>query len=96
MSQKLDPIYVIKRPLLSEKSTWDMNELSRYSFEVAKEASKKEIKDAVEKIYRVRVEGVNVQVKKGKMRRHRFGLAWESDVKKATVRLHKDDKIELF
>lgn len=96
MSQKLDPIYVIKRPLLSEKSTWDMNELSRYSFEVAKEASKKEIKEAVEKIYRVRVEGVNVQVKKGKMRRYRYGLTWESDVKKATVRLHKDDKIELF
>ncbi|MGE0724846.1 MAG: 50S ribosomal protein L23 [Alphaproteobacteria bacterium] len=96
MPQKLDPTHVIKAPLLSEKSTWDMNELGRYAFLVHSDASKSEIRDAVEKIYKVKVEGVNVQVRKGKQRRYKYGLTWESDTKKATVRLAKDQKIELF
>jgi large subunit ribosomal protein L23 len=93
---KLDATHVIKAPLLSEKSTWDMNELNRYAFVVDKHASKADIKAAVEKLYKVKVEGVNVQVRKGKQKRYKFGLTWESDTKKATVRLAKDQKIELF
>jgi large subunit ribosomal protein L23 len=58
--------YIIKKPLLSEKSTYGMNEQKRYASIVDRPASKDEIKAAVEQIYKVRVVGVNTQVRKGK------------------------------
>jgi len=88
--------YVIRRPLLTEKGTWGMNEQGRYVFEVDPRASKKEIKAAVEKLYKVRVEKVNTQVRKGKHRRYKYGITQEPKVKKAIVRLHEGDQIELF
>mgnify|MGYP001455886839 CR=1 FL=1 len=87
---------IIKKPLLSEKSTWAMNEQKRYAFLVDHRADKDQIKSAVEELYKVRVESVNTQVRKGKTRRTRTGLVQKSDTKKAVVRLHADDAIELF
>ena len=87
---------IIKRPLLSEKSTWAMNEQKRYAFLVDARANKDEIKGAVEELYKVRVESVNTQVRKGKSRRTAKGIVEKSDTKKAVVRLHADDQIELF
>ena len=87
--------YIIKRPLLSEKSTAG-NEQNRYAFLVDPRATKVEIKSAVEKLYKVRVEGVNTVMRRGKFRRLKYGLTQESTTKKAIVKLHKDDKIELI
>jgi large subunit ribosomal protein L23 len=96
MPADVAPHYVIKRPLLTEKGTWGMNEQGRYVFEVDPRATKTEIKNAVETLYKVRVEKVNTQVRKGKFRRFRYGLTVEPKFKRAIVRLHADDQIELF
>ena len=92
----MDAIYVIKKPLLSEKATFGMNEEKRYTFLVDRTADKDEIKAAVEQLYKVRVVGVNTQVRKGKQRRLKYGLVVEPTTKKAVVRLHPEDQIELF
>lgn len=88
--------YVIKRPLLTEKSTVGMNELKQFCFEVDRGATKDQIKAAVQHIYNVRVLSVNTQVRKGKTRRLRYGIVDEPATKKAIVRLHAEDTIELF
>jgi len=88
--------YIIKRPLLTEKSTFAMNERKQFSFLVDPRATKDDIKKAIEKLYNVRVVGVNTQNRKGKHRRLKYGLVIEATTKKATVRLHPDDTIELF
>jgi large subunit ribosomal protein L23 len=96
MPANVDPTHILKRPLLSEKSTWAMNEQKRYAFIVDPRASKTEIKAAVELIYKVRVEKINTITQKHAHRRTRFGVQRVTPSKKAIVRLHKDDVIELF
>lgn len=92
----MDPVYVLKRPLVTEKSTFAMNERKQYSFQIDPRASKADVKKAVESAYGVRVVGVTTQVRKHKARRQKFGLVLEPNTKKATVRLHPDDTIDLF
>lgn len=92
----MDSMYVIKRPLVTEKSTFFMNELGRYAFEVDPRATKTDIKKAVETLYKVKVVGVNTQVKKGKSRRLKYGVVQEPLRKQAIVRLREGDAIELF
>ena len=92
----MDATYIIKRPLVTEKSTFAMNELGQYAFEVDPRASKPAIKAAVESLYKVRVVSVNTQVRKGKERRLRYGYVNEPNTKRALVRLHPDDTIDLF
>lgn len=92
----MEAIYVIKKPLISEKATYGMNEEKRYTFLVDRTATKDAIKSAVEQLYKVRVVGVNTQVRKGKERRLKYGLVVEPSTKKAVVRLHPEDQIELF
>jgi len=87
---------VIKRPLITEKSTVESGERNRYSFEVDMRARKPQIKAAIESIYGVRVERVATQVRKGKYFRTRFGPAKTSSWKRAVVQLHEEDRIELF
>ncbi len=89
-------IHVIKQPLLTEKTTFAMNEQKKYSFLVAREATKDQIKTAVQRIYKVRVTGVNTQVRKHKDKKTRFGVIADPSTKKATVTLHAEDVIELF
>jgi large subunit ribosomal protein L23 len=92
----MQAIHVIKRPLITEKSTWESGARNRYSFEVAPEARKPQIKQAIEELYKVRVQKVSTQMRKGKTRRTKFGVSEGSDWKRATVQLHPDDRIELF
>ena len=92
----MDATYVIKKPILTEKSTEAMNEEGRYTFLVDRRASKTEIKDAVESIYGVKVVGVTTQVRKGKERRLRYGWVTEKVTKKAVVRLAEGQTIDLF
>ena len=88
--------YVIKRPVLTEKSTFSMNEKSQYTFEVDPRATKDYIKLAVEQLYNVKVVSVTTQNKKGKHRRLRYGLVVEPIRKKATVRLAEGQTIDMF
>lgn len=92
----MHPTQLIKRPLVTEKCTWEGTARNRYSFVVHDQARKPQIKRAIEQLYEVRVEKVSTQIRKGKYRRTRFGPAKTSNWKKATVQLHKDDRIDLF
>jgi large subunit ribosomal protein L23 len=82
--------YVIKRPMVTEKGTFAMNEQGRYTFEVHTDADKNDIKAAVEALYKV------TQTHRGAYRRLKFGMGQESCTKTAVVRLKKGDAIELF
>lgn len=92
----MDLSYIIKKPLVTEKGTYGMNELNRYAFEVDVRAKKPEIKAAVETLYNVRVVAVNTQIRKARTRRMRYGVVPGKVTKKALVRLHPEDTIELF
>ncbi|MBK7404473.1 MAG: 50S ribosomal protein L23 [Phycisphaerales bacterium] len=92
----MDATYVVKRPMLTEKSTFAMNEEGRYTFLVDRTASKDEIRRAVETLYGVKVVGVTTQVRKGKERRLKYGWVTEKLSKKAVVKLAEGQTIELF
>ncbi len=92
----VDHIHIIKRPLLTEKNTWAMNEQGRYCFEVLRTATKDEIKSAIETLYKVHVVGINTTTTKARDRRYRVGLVRGKLTKKATVRLAEGEQIELF
>ena len=87
---------VIKRPLITEKGTWESTSRNRYSFRVDLRAGKPQIKRAIQELYDVRVERVSTQIRKGGHRRSRYGLVAAKRWKKATVQLHPEDKLELF
>jgi large subunit ribosomal protein L23 len=88
-------VRVIKRPLVTEKSTMN-SEKHRYGFEVDPKATKPQIKQAVEELYDVRVISVATQNRKGRMKRNKFGHYRVGNMKKAIVKVHPEDKIELF
>lgn len=92
----LSNIDVIKKPLITEKSTWESQRHNRYGFEVDMRADKPQIRRAVEALYGVRVAKVHTQIRKGTYFRTRFGPGKTSEWKKATVQLHEDDRIDLF
>lgn len=92
----MNPIHVIKKPLLTEKSTYLADAHNRHAFLVDRTARKTEIKAAIEELYGVRVLGVSTQNRKGRRKRTRVGYIVESTTKKALVKLHPDDTIELF
>ncbi len=87
---------VIRRPLITEKATFEATAHNRYAFEVDLRATKPEIKRAVEELYSVRVVGVATQNRKGQLRRNRFGYWRSKGMKRAVVHVHTDDRIELF
>lgn len=91
-----NPLHIIKKPLLTEKNTFHGSEFNRHCFLVDRRARKDEIKKAVEELFNVRVQSVSTQNCKGRVRRTRFGYVQEPTQKKATVRLHPDDVIEMF
>ena len=86
---------VIIKPLITEKST-EGNEINRYSFEVNRHADKGQIRRAVEEIYGVRVVSVATQNRKGQLRRSRHGYWRARCMKQAVVKIHPEDRIELF
>lgn len=87
---------IIKSPVLTEKS-YDGIPLKKYSFEVALDANKSEIKDAVEQVFGVKVKSVNTLMKQGKVRRRGNITGRTARAKRAIVTLKKDSKpIEFF
>lgn len=103
----MDLYHVVKRPLVTEKGSHQSHqshEATRtmparggaYAFEVHPEASKAMIRQAVEKIYGVKVREVRTSNRKGKRRRVRFKMGETRHWKKAVVVLHADSHIDLF
>ena len=93
---KNDIYSVIVRPLITEKGTWQAEARNAYSFEVNPNANKTQIKQAVEKIYNVKVVSVRTANRKGKPRRVRMSKGTTRHWKKAVVELHQDHRIDLF
>lgn len=88
--------HVLKRPLFTEKGTVAADEHNRYAFEVPVEANKDQIKAAVQDLYKVRVVAVNTITHHSRNRRMKYGLVMGKITKKAIVKIHPDDKIELI
>ena len=96
----MNPYKIILRPVVTEKNT-RLNEQNQYTFEVAQEANKIEIKKAIEEIFGVTVKSVNTINQRGKLRQRRTkaGLitGFTKDRKKAIVTLTPDSNpIDVF
>lgn len=92
-----DPYTIILRPVITEKSTL-LKEVNReICFEVAPHANKIEIKEAIEQLFKIKVESVHILKKKGKRRRVGRNEGKTKDWKKAYVKLKEGEKmIEYF
>jgi len=93
-AQNKDPRDIIISPVVSEKSYGLIDE-GKYTFVVAPDANKTEIKLAIEKIFGVKVASVNTLNRTGKTRRTKFGMGKRKDTKRAIVRL-KSGTIDIF
>jgi len=96
VSVKKDIYGIVVRPLVTEKGTFQAGALNAYSFEVIPEANKAQIKQAIEKIYDVKVVQVRTSTRKGKPRRTGYRWGKTRHWKKAVVVLHPDHHIDLF
>lgn len=92
----MDSTNVIIRPLVTEKSTHLQQTRNAYAFEVARGANKPQIKQAVEKLYNVKVVDVRTMNRKGKPRRSKFKIVHGPNWKRAVVVLDENSRIELF
>ena len=85
---------VIRAPVITEKSTM-ATEHNQVTFRVAKDASKPEIRAAVEQLFKVKVKSVNTLCQKGKVKRFRGRLGKRADYKKAIVCLEEGQSIDV-
>ena len=85
---------IIRSPVITEKSTL-LSEHNQVMFNVAKKATKPEIKAAVEALFEVKVSAVNTLNRKGKIKRFRGKPGRQSDVKKAIVTLEDGQSIDV-
>jgi large subunit ribosomal protein L23 len=90
-----DPRDVLLAPIISEKSYGLLDE-NKYTFLVAPDSNKTEIKIAVEKVFNVKVTDVNTINRKGKRKRVRGGYGKRKDTKRAIVTLVSGDRIDIF
>lgn len=86
---------VLLAPVVSEKS-YALLDQNKYTFLVAPNANKTEIKIAVETIFKVHVVGVNTINRTGKKRRTRFGTGKRPDTKRAVVTVADGERIDIF
>ena len=86
---------VLLAPHVSEKTSRAAEKSSQYAFRVAGDATKPEIRAAIEQLFKVKVEDVRVLNVKGKRKVNRFGVAKRPDWKKAYVRLQAGQEIDL-
>jgi large subunit ribosomal protein L23 len=86
---------VLKRPLVTEKNT-ALQAQGKYAFEVDEDANKDQVKQAVEKAFKVTVSAVNVMTVRGRERRVGRKVVSGSSWKKAVVTLKPGDKIQIF
>ena len=90
-----NPRDILLAPVVSEKSYGLLDE-NKYTFLVAPEANKTEIKIAVEPVFKVRVTDVNTLNRPGKKRRTRYGFGKRPDTKRAIVTVAAGERIDIF
>ena len=94
MTEKAALYDVIRKPVITEKATM-ASEANALVFEVAIDANKPLIKEAVETLFNVKVKAINTTVTKGKVKRFRGRLGTRKDVKKAYVTLEEGNMIDV-
>ncbi len=94
MSAQAKHYDVIRKPIITEKATM-ASEANAVVFEVAIDANKPQIKDAIEAIFGVKVKAVNTTITKGKVKRFKGMLGKRRDVKKAYVTLEEGNAIDV-
>jgi len=90
---------VLRRPLVTEKSNYQVGKLHQYVFEVAQEATRIQVKEAVEAVFKVtvlRVNVINVAAKRSRKSRSRKWVISRPGYKKAIVTLSPEDSIQIF
>ncbi|MDO4551282.1 MAG: 50S ribosomal protein L23 [Planctomycetia bacterium] len=92
----LEPYQVIIRPLVTEKGLHKAERTNGYAFQVHPDATKDDIRQAVESLFDVKVTRVNTQNRKGKTRRYKQKTYKTKAWKKAIVFLHDDYRIDFF
>ena len=95
MSKIANPRDILLRPVISEKS-YRLADDGKYTFVVAPDANRTQVRQAVEAVFGVRVTGVNTLNRQGKRRRTRFGWGKRPDTKRAIVSLAEGDRIDVF
>ena len=94
MSAKPQHYDIIRKPVITEKATM-ASEAGAVVFEVAKEATKPQVKEAIEALFGVKVKAVNTTITKGKRKRFRGIRGVRKDVKKAYVTLEEGNTIDV-
>ena len=94
MTDNLTHYDIIRSPVVTEKSTM-ASEANQVVFDVAIDATKPEIKAAVESLFSVKVTAVNTLVRKGKLKRFRGYIGRRNNVKKAVVTLAEGQSIDI-
>ena len=90
---------VLRRPLITEKSNFQSGKLNQYAFEVANDANRTMVKDAVETLFDVKVESVNIintPAKRGRRARSRRLMVRRAGYKKAIVTLQAGQTLQIF
>jgi large subunit ribosomal protein L23 len=90
---RTDAFQIIRRPIITEKGLTAKENLHTVVFEVAKQATKTQIKEAVQKIFKVKVAAVRTATFHGKFRRRGLRGGYRADWKKAYVRLAPGEKM---
>ena len=91
-----DLYLVLKRPIITEKGTQQKEKFNKVTFEVNPEANKIEVRQAVEKLFKVKVMSVHMLNVAGKKKRLGRNLGKKSDWKKAIVTLKEGERIDFF
>ena len=94
MTDLTDPRDILLAPVISEKS-YSLLDDNKYTFIVAPDANKTQIKIAVEKVFGVKVSNVNTLNRQGKRKRTKSGFGKRADTKRAVVTL-REGRIEIF
>jgi len=94
MSAKPEHYDLIRKPVITEKATM-ASEAGAVVFQVSMDATKPQIKEAVEEVFGVKVKAVNTTITKGKVKRFRGKPGERNDVKKAYVTLEEGNTIDV-
>jgi len=92
----MDIRQIIKKPVVTEKATMLREKENKYVFMVDKNANKTVIKEAVEKLFKVKVENVHTTIVPGKLRRMGAHSGFRADWKKAIVKVKKGQEIKII
>ena len=86
-------IIIIKSPIMTEKST-NLNQFNKYSFIVTKDSNSYEIKQAIETVFKVKVEKINTLIIRGKLKSFKGSIGYKKDIKKAIITLAEGNTID--